>query len=106
MTTVLKALAIVFTFGFMASSAAADITIFRGSTMEKVSTGKTRPVLLRGGGSLREPAAAPSSQSSFSHIAAGKTLWLVDENAGEITACTTRNSSYAGKRRIICSRHK
>ena len=39
-------------------------------------------------------------------IAAGDTLWLVDEAGRQITACSLRSAVYAGQRRIVCTTQK
>jgi len=106
MAIALVAVALLLALGFAASNADADVTVYRGSTMEIVKTGRTEPVVLRGGGSLRDRAAKPAASPRRTRIAAGDTLWLIDEDGREITACSLRNALYAGKRRIVCTIQK
>lgn len=103
MAIALIAATILLTLGFAAANADADVIVYRGSTMETVRTGGTEPVVLRGGGSLRDRAATQAATPRQTRIAAGDTLWLIDEDSGKITACSPRNAAYAGKRRIVCT---
>ncbi len=106
MAIALIAATILLAVGFAASNANADVTVYRGNTMEIIDTARTEPVVLRGGGSLRDRAERPAAQPAQPQIVAGNTLWLINEDSGEITACSLRNAGYAGKRRIICTRQR
>lgn len=106
MAIALIAATILLTLGFAAADADADVIVYRGSTMETVRTDGTEPVVLRGGGSLRDRAAKPAATLRQPRIAAGDTLWLVDEAGRQITACSLRSAVYAGQRRIVCTTQK
>ena len=51
MAIALIAATILLAVGFAASNANADVTVYRGNTMEIIDTARTEPVVLRGGGS-------------------------------------------------------
>ena len=106
MAIALATVTILLALGFAASNADADVTVYRGNTMETVKTDWTEPVVLRGGGSLRDRAAPPAATPRQTRIAAGETLWLVGEDGRKVTACSLRSAAYAGQRRIICTTQK
>jgi hypothetical protein len=62
------------------------------------------PSIVRG--STAEPAAAPASPARNGErwqIVAGKRLWLVERESGEVRACTDRDTSTVGVREIRCT---
>lgn len=104
MAIALIAVALLVALGLAASNADADVTVHRGSAVETVDTGRTEAVVLRGGGSLRDRTAPAEAKPLGIRVTAGKTLWLVDEEGRNVTACSLRNATYAGTRRIVCTR--
>lgn len=59
------------------------------------------PVILRG--SVAQPAAAAVERGGQADIAAGRELWLVDRQSGEVQNCISRQTSSVGVREVLCT---
>jgi hypothetical protein len=104
MKAVLTALTGLAALTMVAATAQADVTIYRGSKVETVKTGGKAPVVLRGSGSLQPQTPSPARQPHPIRIFSGSTLWLVNEDDQEVTACSLRDTAYVGRREIVCAR--
>lgn len=94
-----------------ASTAAADVTLMRGSFVETVPTGgaSAQTAVMHGGRALparatpTAPAARPTAVAVRRAVASGSVLWLVDEGSGRVQACWLRGTGYAGENGIVCT---
>ncbi len=64
------------------------------------SAGQDRPLILRGSSATRR--AVPAPQPAPSTIRAGRTLWSLDSDRGEVAACRLRNTANVDGVRIQC----
>jgi hypothetical protein len=64
--------------------------------------GEGQVLVLRGEPSSPPPAPAPAAERELVPIAAGRTLWLVDERRDRLIGCRVERTSSVGVRRIRC----
>jgi hypothetical protein len=60
------------------------------------------PTIVRGTVRTPRAAAAASGGQQFT-VVAGRRLWLIDQDTGEVTACRERDTSTVGRREIRCT---
>lgn len=84
----------------------AGVSVHRGvdADAEKRRVTKTRSgvTVYRGGSSDRAPSASAAPVRSKVQVRAGKNLWVVDTESGEVVGCDLRRTVY-GTRRVRCS---
>lgn len=89
-------------FAAAGAAQAANVTVLRGDSMERISTDRAGVTVLRGGGSMLPNPPKESAEAPRAAIYAGDTLWYVGP-AGRIQACYLVQTEYARLRSVRCS---